>query len=169
MFVALRSALRSATEQHYRLLRETYSAEELYGYSLYTDDTVCSIGPVANTNRKIAVAATDPMYNYYRYGPHEWSLWDDHGLFDPANEIVKAIHADHSLNFDSKRDGMLQAAFHALKEVEAEGLFGPRSSVRFLALWLSDSADPIMVEAARALNSQDVFKSFSAEYGANEA
>ncbi|GLR11666.1 hypothetical protein GCM10007907_04560 [Chitinimonas prasina] len=164
MFAALKSALHSATTQHYRLLRKTYSAEELYGYSLYTDDSLCSIGPVANTSSQIAAAATDPMYNYYRYGPHEWSLWADHGLFDEANDILKAIHADQSLDFDSKRDGMLKAAFVALTEAEAEGLFGPRTPTRFLALWLSDSADPIMVEAAKALNSHDVFSAFCSEY-----
>jgi hypothetical protein len=164
MFAAFKSALRSATEQHYRLLRKTYSAEELYGYSLYTDDGLCSIGPIANTTSRIAVAATDPMYNYYRYGPHEWSMFEDHGLFNDANEMVKAIHADPSLDFRSRCDGMLQAAFAALKEAEADGLFGPRTPTRFVALWLSDSANPIMAEAARALNSQEVFDAFCTEY-----
>lgn len=165
MFTTLKSALRSAVEQHYRRLLEKHGVEALYGYSLYTDDSVCSIGPVANTKRHIAVTETDPMYNYYRYGPHEWALWEDHGLFDPVNDIVNAIHADRALGFDSKRDGMLQAALMALEEAEADGLFGPRTSARFVALWLSDSADPIMVDAARALNSQDVFDAFSTAYG----
>lgn len=164
MFDALKSSLRSATEQHYRLLRQTYSAEELYGYSLYTDDGLCSIGPVANTHSQIAVAATDPMYNYYRYGPHEWSLFDDYGLFDDANELVKAIHADPSLDFGSRCDGMLRAALAALMEAEADGLFGPRTPTRFVALWLSDSAHPIMAESAKALNSEEVFEAFRTEY-----
>lgn len=165
MFSELQLALSSATEQHYRLLRQTHGADELYGYSLYTDDGLSSIFPVANTRSAISVGAADPMYNYYRYGPHEWSLWEDHGLFDGANAIVKAIHADPSLDFHSRRDGMLQAAFSALKELEATGLFGPRTPARFLALWIADSADPIMVEAAKALNSQDVFDDFCSEYG----
>lgn len=165
MFAALQSALRSATEQHYRLLRQTHGAEELYGYSLYTDDGLSSIFPVANTRSAISVDAADPMYNYYRYGPHEWSLWEDHGLFGGANEIVTAIHANPALDFHSRRDGMLQAALSALKELEAAGLFGPRTSTRFLALWIADSADPIMVEAARSLNGQDVFDDFCSEYG----
>ncbi len=165
MFAAFKSALRSATEQHYRLLRQTYSAEELYGYSLYTDDGLCSIGPVANTSSKITVATTDPMYNYYRYGPHEWSLWEDYGLFDVANEILNSIHADKSLDFSTRCDGMLQAAFAALTEAEFEGLFGPRTPTRFVTLWLSDSANPIMARSAKALNSQQVFDSFCTEYG----
>ena len=164
MFAALKSALRSATERHYRLLRQTYSAEELYGYSLYTDDDLCSIGPAANTNSSIAVAATDPMYNYYRYGPHEWSLFEDHGLFDRANEIVKAIHADPSIDLGPRCDGMLQAAFAALTEAEADGLFGPRTPTRFVALWLSDSDNPIMAKSAKALNSPEVFDAFRTEY-----
>lgn len=164
MFIALKSALRSATEQHYRLLRQTYSAEELYGYSLYTDDDLCNIGPVANTESQIPVAATDEMYSYYRYGPHEWALWEDHGLFADVNKMVNAIHDDRSIDFSARCEGMLQAAFAALTEAEADGLFGPRTPSRFVALWISDSANPIMAESAKALNSQQVFDAFSTEY-----
>jgi Domain of unknown function (DUF4303)/Trypsin-like peptidase domain len=164
MFATLAFALRSAMERHYRLLVENYGSEELYGYSLYTEDGVSSIGPVANTNSGIAVDTSDPSYNRDKYGPNEWSLWDDHGLFDAANDIVKEIHADASADFDFKRDGILQAAFFALKTVEAAGLFGPRSATRFCTLWLSDSADPIMHEAARALNSEEAYECFSSQY-----
>ena len=60
---------------------------------------------------------------------------------------------------------MLRAAFSALMEAEADGLFGPRTPTRFVALWLSDSANPIMAESAKALNSEEVFEAFRTEYG----
>lgn len=61
MFAAFRSALRSSAERHYRLPRQTYGAQALYGHSLTTDDGLCSIGPVANTTSQIATAANDRM------------------------------------------------------------------------------------------------------------
>jgi len=164
MFDQLKIALRSATETHFRALQARPEIDGLYGYSLYTDDDVCSIGPVANTVDKIPVPAGDATYGYYRYGPQEWSLFDDFGMFESVNQIVSDIHASENLSFDLKRDGMLQVAFQVLVELEEEGFFGSKESSRYVVLWLSDSSDPIMNASAKALNSQAVFAAYCKEY-----
>jgi hypothetical protein len=163
-FDDLQRSLRSAVEQHFRLLCERYSPEQLYGYSLYTDDNVSSIGPVANTVDGIPSGGIVADQNYYRFGPHEWTLFDDFELFSSANEIVKAIHEDKSRNFSEKRTGMLNAAFLALKELDSDGLFGPRSSGRYIVLWVVDSDEPLMAVSAAALNSSEVFHAFCSAY-----
>jgi hypothetical protein len=164
-FEELQAALRAAIELHFEALKARHESNDLYGYSLYTDDSICSIGPVANTTEKIPVSVNDPTHGYYRYGPHEWALFDDFGLFEAVSKIVKGIHEDPDLSFEAKREGMLEAALQALVNLEAEGRFGPRTASRFVVLWLVDSSDPIMSVSAETLNSPAVFAAYRAEYG----
>jgi hypothetical protein len=163
-FDELKRALLSATEAHYHRLHAQGNSQDLYGYSLYTDDSVMSIGPVANSSEKIAVGVDDPLHNYYRYGPQEWSIWDDHGLFEEVNRIIASIHDREGLSFDARRDGILQAAFEALVVLEERHVFGPRTDRRFVVLWIADSADPVMTRSARELNSDAVFLAYASEY-----
>jgi antitoxin component HigA of HigAB toxin-antitoxin module len=84
---------------------------------------------------------------YYRLLAVEWSEWDDFGLFATVNEIVSQLHDDESSDFAAKREGILQICLKVLRDLEHEGLFGPRTDQRFLAICLSDSDDEIMMES----------------------
>jgi hypothetical protein len=89
-------------------------------------------------------------------------------LFDFANTIIISIYSDDTCSFEEKRDGILQAAFLALKDLEATGVFGSRNDLRYVVLWVVDSDDRIMTQSAAALNSAQVFNAYAAAY-ANEA
>ena len=167
-FADLQAELFVAVARHYGRLLDEHSVDQLYGYSLYTNDDVSSIGPVANTVNGIRSIPDQKDYQYHRYGPHEWSLWDDFGLFDRANALVRAIYADDSRTFQEKRLGMLTAAFQALSEQEGKGLFGPRTSDRYVVLWVVDSDEPLMAQSAASLNSVEVFHGYYSAY-ADEA
>ena len=159
-FDALHQELSAATRAHYCQLLS--GGREVYGYSLYTADDVPSIGPAANYVDALKVHPSDAMYNYYRFGPHEWLEFADFGLFDTANRLLKELYSE--LPFEIYRAGALKVAFDVLVQLEAEGLFGPRTDSRFVVLWISDSADPIMDEAAEALNSAAAYRSFASAY-----
>jgi hypothetical protein len=161
-FQKLVTALRDAVRKHYVRLVASSPSEQYYGYCLYTSDDVSSIGPVANRESALQVDPNDVTYNYYRFGPQEWSDWDDFGLFEDANRILKSLYED--MEFENFRSGSLQAALQALMELEAEGLFGPRSESRYVTLWLSESSDPIMSRAVKALNNGRVYKRYASEY-----
>ncbi|HEY8100239.1 MAG TPA: DUF4303 domain-containing protein [Burkholderiaceae bacterium] len=161
-FYKLMTALRDATREHYGRLVAGSPSEQFYGYCLYTNDDVSSIGPVANRESALQVDPNHGTYNYYRFGPQEWSDWDDFGLFEDANQILKSLY--EGMDFDNFRAGSLQAALQALTELEAEGLFGPRSDSRYVTLWLSDSSDAIMSHAVKALNNEPVYERYAAEY-----
>jgi hypothetical protein len=162
-FDKLLSALKIATREHYKKLISENINENYYGYSLYTSDDIASFGPVSNCISAIPCDPTDPTYGYYKYGPHEWSNFNDFGLFDEANRELKFLN-DGTLSFDDWRSGALQAALQALRELETEGLFGPRSDERYVVLWLSDSDDQIMNKAAKELNSATVYAAYASEY-----
>jgi hypothetical protein len=159
----LKALLKLAVRHHYAKL--VASVSDIYGYSLYTSDGVHSIGPVANRVSAICVHPSDSLYNYYRFGAVEWSEWDDFGFFDGVNAIVSSLHDDESIDFVVKRDGMLNALLGVLSELEAEGLFGPRTFDRFVVICVADSDMPIMLESARLLNSPDAFAAYCSEFG----
>jgi Domain of unknown function (DUF4303) len=159
-FEALYHELSAATRAHYRRLID--GGREVCGYSLYTADDVPSIGPVANYVDAIKVHPADPLYNYYRFGPHEWPEFDDFGMFETANGLLKELYS--ALPLAIYRAGALKTAFDVLVALEAEGVFGPRTDSRFVVLWISDSNDSIMDEAAEVLNSAAAYRSFSTAY-----
>jgi hypothetical protein len=161
-FATLKMLLVAATREHYQRYRNAHLEEAYYGYSLYTNDDVSSIGPVATVESSVTSQLSDPLDAAYRYGPHQWGHFDDFGLFDDVNKALKSLYA--SFEFSVYRKLSLEAAFQALRELEADGLFGPRSDNRFVVLWVADSADPIMEVAAEALNSPAIFEAYSDEY-----
>lgn len=176
----LKEEIKKAVTAHYKQLTRTIP--DIYGYSLYTEDGVSSLGPVANRASALKVGSGDKMYNYYRYGAVEWSEWDDFGLFDRVNSLVSELLNDegelpHTEQFDptaelqrhfefaEKRKAVLWTALEALCELEAGGLFGPRSAERFVVLCLSDSSHEVMLESAKRLNDDDVYQAYAEEFG----
>lgn len=163
-FDDFKAALTSATQEHYRRYVEKYPNESYYGYSLYTDDDVSSIGPVATRSSAIRVGPENEMFVCYRYGPHEWPDWDDFGLFADVNRILKELYSNKFLGFSRYKKKSLEIAFSVLKELESDGFFGPRNGNRYVVLWLSDSIDPIMDKAVKELNSADIWTAYASEY-----
>ena len=158
----LKGELKKALRLHYKRL--TDSVPDIYGYSLFTEDGVSSLGPVANRTSALPRDPSDSMYNYRRYLAVEWSEWDDFGLFGVVNRIVKEILADKRVDFPKKREAILRVALASMCELEAEGLFGPKTSGRFLVICLSDSDDPIMMESAKLLNTPEAFAAYAREF-----
>jgi hypothetical protein len=52
-----------------------------------------------------------------------------------------------------------------MDELDADGLFAPKTDERFVGLCLADSDDPIMLESAKRLNTPAVFEAYEAEFG----
>src|SRR5262245_49568081 len=159
---SLKSELKSALRSHYKRLTDT--VPDIYGYSLFTEDGVSSLVPVANRTSAMRVGPSDPLYNCYRYLAVNWSEWDDFGLFSTVNRIVSEILADKSIEFAVKREAILRVGLAAMCELEAEGTFGPKSAERFLVMCLSDSDEPIMMESARLLNTPEAFAAYANEF-----
>lgn len=159
----LKAELKAALATHCKQLSGSF--DDVYGYAVYTDDGVSSLQAVANRTSAISVDPSDGMYNYYRYGAVEWSEQDDFGLFDAVNAVVGQIHDIDSVEFTDKREAMLRTAMDVLCELDAEGLFGPKSDERFVAVCVADSDEPIMLESVERLNTSAVFEAYCAEFG----
>lgn len=165
-FQELKGLLVSATREHFQRYIALHPGEAYYGYSLYTDDDVSSIGPAATPGSLVTVNPDVAPNAYYRYGPHEWPHFEDFGLFDAANALLKSLYASHEFALNRRRS--LEAAYSALEVLEAAGVFGSRNKGRFIVLWVVDSDESLMDESARQLNSGDVYAAYASEYGAGQ-
>ncbi len=160
LYVELKNAIRC----HYNELITRCGVDTIYGYSLLTDDCVTSIGPVANKERLIKVNKSDPLYNYYRYGAVEWSEWDDFGMFDEVNKIIKKYHETVEDDFNMGVNTLLKESLNVLMELESEGLFGDRNDNRFIVICVADSSNEIMIESARLLNTLKIYEEYASEF-----
>ncbi len=159
-YVELKNAIRC----HYNELLTRCGVDTIYGYSILTDDCVNSIGPVANEERLIKVNKSDPLYNYYRYGAVEWSEWDDFGMFDEVNKIIKKYHNLVEDGFNIRVNTLLKETLNVLMELESEGLFGDRDDNRFIVICVTDSSNEIMIESARLLNTVKTYEEYASEF-----
>ncbi|MBJ7987694.1 DUF4303 domain-containing protein [Bacillus cereus] len=160
LYIELKNAIRC----HYNELITRCGVDTIYGYSILTDDCVSSIGPVANKERLIKVNKSDPLYNYYRYGAVEWSEWDDFGMFDEVNKIIKKYHETVEDDFNMGVNTLLKESLNVLMELESEGLFGDRNDNRFIVICVADSSNEIMIESARLLNTLKIYEEYASEF-----
>ncbi|MFB7121820.1 DUF4303 domain-containing protein [Bacillus tropicus] len=160
LYVELKNAIRC----HYNELITRCVVDTIYGYSILTDDGVNSIGPVANKERLIKVDNSDPLYNYYRYGAVEWSEWDDFGMFDEVNKIIKKYHETVEDDFNMRVNTLLKELLNVIIELESEGLFGDRNDNRFIVICVTDSSNEIMIESARLLNTLKIYEEYASEF-----
>jgi len=136
----------------------------LYGYALYTEDGLSSIGGVCNTITDVPVSTDDPMYNYYKYGAIEWQHFESYGLFDQVNVVLNEIMNCDDEQWSDKRQQVLHTCLKELVSLDSSGLFGPQESGRFIVICLSDSSDPVMERSARELNTQEVYKHYAEQF-----
>ncbi|WP_299973852.1 DUF4303 domain-containing protein [uncultured Pseudoteredinibacter sp.] len=154
--------LKKAIANHYARVRELY--DDLYGYTLYTDGSLCSIGPVCNRESDITVPESDEMYPYYKYSAVGWSNFEDFGIFDGVNSrLAKIMDCDHP-EWIERRQEVLEACLCTLSELDKSNLFEPKDSGRFIAICIADSDDPIMKKSAKLLNSSSVYEAYAKEF-----
>jgi hypothetical protein len=159
-----RAELKKSVVIHYNALKARFPIDRIYGYSLYTTDSIEGIGPVSNRESALKVGPSDPMYIYYRYSPDEWSDWDDFGMFDDVNKMIRQIADAADDNFDAFVDKMFEIMLWTLNELDKEGLFGIKDDSRFLVIWASDSANEIMDISAKTLNSTKAYSEYKTEF-----
>ncbi|EMY4797539.1 DUF4303 domain-containing protein [Bacillus paranthracis] len=160
LYVELKNAIRC----HYNELITRCGVDTIYGYSILTDDGVNSIGPVANKERLIKVDKSDPLYHYYRYGAVEWSEWDDFGMFEEVNKIIKEYHETVKDDFSMRVNTLLKELLNVFIELESEGLFEDRNNNRFLVICVTDSSNEVMIESAQLLNTLKVYEEYASEF-----
>ena len=161
--VAFKHALTKAVTQHFGALTKALGSDRCDGYSLYTNDEVSSIGPVANKQSVHKAKPGEALYSYYRYSADEWSEWDDFGLFREVNDLIRQYSAADDY-FRAVAPKLLALCLAVLAELKADGSFAAGSDELFLVVWVSDSSNSIMRESAAKLNSAEAYRVFAKEF-----
>jgi hypothetical protein len=148
-----------------------------YGYALLPGEPydVHSLVAVTNSESDIKVPRTDKLYRYYRFSVDEWARWDHEGftaanaLLVQANQRFAAMHSKAGAGYSmdefevAHTEALLEAVVRGLEAAKSAGAFDDTET--FLAVWISDSAHPIMCESVRRLNPAAVTSEFMAEFG----
>lgn len=136
----------------------------IYGYFILIDDCVNSIGLVVNKERLIKVNKLDFLYNYYRYGVVEWSEWNDFGMFDEVNKIIKKYYNIVEDDFNIWVYILLKEMLNVLMEFELEGLFGDRDDNWFIVICVIDLLNEIMIELVWLFNIFKIYEEYVLEF-----
>ena len=154
------AALKTAIAAQYKKLAAKYP--DLYGYALYTTDDLAGIHGIANRESSLTVPLKDKMYNYYRYFAVEWNE-RDFGKFDGVNKLLNKLFQGQSDEPSKLREDVLSLCLDVLCQLEGDGLFGPRSTKRFVAICIADSGDEVMLKSVKRLNSRPVAKAYESQ------
>jgi hypothetical protein len=150
---------------------------DFYGYALLPGEPydIHSLVAVTNGVADIKVSPEDSQYRYYRYSVDEWANWHHDGFAAANTMLVEANEQFASLHSKDKGDfrmdefeiahanALLDALVRGLGTARDAGVFGEAQP--FLAVWISDSGHPIIVESVRRLNTKAVADEFAAELG----
>jgi hypothetical protein len=158
------------------------SREDVYGYAILPGDPTTSADGmgslVAAYNRRadISVGPDESEFTYYKYSVDEWQHWD-HGKFPRSDSLLTSLNGqfaaahqrDANVEIDELQEAysksLLDAILDGVAIVKSEGRFS--QAVEFLAIWISDSDNPILEESVRRLNSPEVAEEFLGEFGSS--
>jgi hypothetical protein len=157
------------------------SPDDVYGYAILPGDPttsadgIGSLVAVYNRRADISVGPDESEFTYYKYSVDEWHHWD-HGKFPRSDSILTSLNAQFAAAHQKDADdfeidelqqayskSLLDAILDGVAIVKSEGRFS--QTVEFLAIWISDSDNPILEESVRRLNSPEVAEEFLGEFG----
>ncbi len=154
------TALKTAIATQYKKLAAKYP--DLYGYALYTTDDLAALHGVANRESSLTVSPKDKMYNFYRYFAVEWGE-SGFGKFDTVNKLLNKLFESYCDERSELREDVLNLCLDVLSQLERDGLFGPRTSKRFVGICIGDSGDEVMLKSVKRLNSRAVAKAYETQ------
>jgi len=182
-FIKLQSEIQDATKFAFNGLLEAHSDEHFYAFALYTDDSVISIAPSANSeegyqraiiNFKKQFGEIEPEdLLYLQWATAEWAYeYVGHEHFSIVNDLLKKAQQNDSeyrkVDFQKYKGKVLSTMVAALHQLDEDGLFNVRSNREELTVFasISDSDEAFLFEnfSAQSINPESVFKAFSLRY-----
>jgi len=165
-FAKLRSAIDADIKRHVATLRET--GIELYGYAALPPDYYTQVDPTTISvafNLESDIDDCNRGDPYYRFSVDEWQNYVHDG-FDAVNIELKALLTANQTSDDESIDekfvgSVYQTVLDAMLALRNDGTF---DGVMYLVVWLSDSADGILLRSAKLLNSAAVYSEFASEF-----
>jgi hypothetical protein len=163
-------------EIHQHIAKLHGRGEQFYGYAILPGEFEAIHNLIVAFNRESDIAPENATSSYYRYSVDEWSNYE-HGEFPKSSAIIELRNSEfQELHSDDNPDdcamdnwevahaiNLLNAILKAMTELRHDGLIGGDKS--FAIIWIADSDNSIMLQSAKALNSNAVYQTFVEEFG----
>lgn len=172
----LQREILAAARQAFSLVRQQHPDETFYAFGLATDGDVVTVSPISNSEeglQRLGKKYNEPdLPLWLRWSPDEWEYWGVGGQY--FGSVQKTIGAwlykdEDDKEFVARKKGFLNAFAMALKELDAEGLFGEgkeRESITLL-LHITDPSDfevEWMLEYVKDLNPAIAYQGYIKVY-----
>lgn len=161
----LRSAIIDNTRVAFRELATRVKSETLYGFALYSDDSLNGVDAAVNTLEHYNRAITRPRAN--RFESYWYTIsWGFEGgvaeYFENTNAILSSFSS--RLAHDVFRLRVLDVFLNAMSNLSDEGFFNEFNTAeeRLFQISITDSEDDEMISerSIRELNPQSVWKRY---------
>jgi hypothetical protein len=152
LLTELHARLRAAIEKDYT--KWTAKFDDVCGYAICAPPYVESIFP----SYQLASESLEEAAIYY---PPEWGTFGTLVFDTEFLAFCKTLH-DRRVLYDSNKkeglsaDSVFKTIFAVLKELDAEGLFGDKSSGRYITMWDVGNDEEWIIKASQKLNSKRV-------------
>jgi hypothetical protein len=161
----LMQRLPAAIKSNYSELTSEF--DDICGYAICATPYIESILPAYQ--RASALQVCDPKrLPLATHFPPEWSSFGTLSFGDDIQTLVTKI-SRRRFGFDEgeelEADAVFDAMLEVLVSVEREGVFGERSSNRFLTMWSIGNDEHWILKASKELNPDDVHAAACQAFG----
>lgn len=160
-----KSELKPLTKSTFQKCLEKVDANEICGFSLYSDNSAMTISVSLNTHGHLEeMKEDDPEYEaYFRWTPGEWKYeMINAKAFAELNEMLQKAHLDETdIAFLTHRNKVYNCAVEVLEELKQEGIFTKMEDDFVLMFAVSDFSEPeLETNFVQRLNSEQLTNEF---------
>lgn len=160
----MQNELRNAIASHYADLTREF--DDVWGYAVCAPPTFEHVFPAYQLTSELRDRSADSL-GLASHFPPEWNsfgtIFFDEGFNSLVSEISNRLWGDDSIEPSAVYDAILKV----LVDLEREGIFGPRSTDRFVTIWDVGGDESMIIATSEKLNSPDIHSRVLTTFGRN--
>ncbi|MCA9032860.1 MAG: hypothetical protein KDA66_18730 [Planctomycetaceae bacterium] len=158
----LKSRLRTVVASNFGELAQQF--DDVCGYAICAPPYFEHIFPAFQVSSALQDSPAE-FLGLKTYFPPEWDAFGTVLFDDEFNAIVSEISSRRCNNESLDYNVVFDAILDVLIELESEGVFGPRSSGRFVTVCDIEGDESLILSASEKLNSADVHAAVLRTFG----
>lgn len=160
-FDCLAAEIATSARKAFAAIRESHRNEKITAYAVTSDDSVMTIGAVANSAEAFLAVNNDPDI---LWNAAEWSFYEGAEYFDIPYRMLLIRCRDEpereTIPFQEFHAGVVEACVRALEELDKEGLFGAGQDRENSIVLFQISGSEYLDDAVKRLNTPDAYRRF---------
>lgn len=160
-FECLAAEIATSARKAFAAIREAHRNEKITAYAVTSDDSVMTIGAVANSAEAFLAVNNDPDI---LWNAAEWSFYEGAEYFDIPYRMLLIRCRDEpeheTIPFQEFHAGVVEACVRALEELDKEGLFGAGQDRENSIVLFQITDSEYLDDAVKRLNTPDAYRRF---------